>query len=74
MRLHSSKSMLKWLLTLIAALLVLGLLTPWLNRLGLGRLPGDLRVKHARGTFYFPFTSVILMSLLLSLLAWMFGR
>ena len=74
MRLHSSEPMLKWLLTLIAALLVLGLLTPWLNRLGLGRLPGDLRVKHARGTFYFPFTSVIVMSLLLSLLAWLFGR
>ena len=32
--------MLKWLITLIAALLVLGLLTPWLNRLGLGRLAG----------------------------------
>ena len=74
MRLPSSNPVLKWLLTLIAALLVLGLLTPWLNRLGLGRLPGDLRVKHARGTFYFPFTSVILTSLLLSLLAWLFGR
>jgi hypothetical protein len=74
MRLNSNKPMLKWLLTLIAGLLVLGLLTPWLNRLGLGRLPGDLRVKHARGTFYFPFTSVILASLLLSLLAWLFGR
>lgn len=73
-RLNSNKLMLKWLITLIAALLVLGLLTPWLNRLGLGRLPGDLRVKHARGTFNFPFTSVILMSLLLSLLAWLFGR
>ncbi|HWR78056.1 MAG TPA: DUF2905 domain-containing protein [Thiobacillus sp.] len=66
--------MLKWLITLIAALLVLGLLTPWLNRLGLGRLPGDLRVKRAGGTFYFPFTSVILMSLALSLLAYLFGR
>ena len=66
--------MLKWLVTLIAALLVLGLLTPWLNRMGLGRLPGDLRLKRARGTFYFPFTSVILMSLLVSLLAYLFGR
>lgn len=66
--------MLKWLLTLVAALLVLGLLTPWLTRLGLGRLPGDLQVRRARGTFYFPFTSVILMSLLLSLLAYLFGR
>ena len=66
--------MIKWLLTLLAALLVLGLLTPWLSRLGLGRLPGDVRVKHKRGVFYFPFTSVILTSLLLSLLAYLFGR
>lgn len=66
--------MLKWLVTLIAALLILGLFTPWLNRLGLGRLPGDVRIKRTRGTFYFPFTSVILMSLLLSLLAYLLGR
>lgn len=66
--------MTKWLVTLILALLILGLLTPWLNRLGLGRLPGDLRVKHKRGLFYFPFTSVILMSLALSLLAYLLGR
>jgi UDP-N-acetylmuramyl pentapeptide phosphotransferase/UDP-N-acetylglucosamine-1-phosphate transferase len=66
--------MMKWLVTLVLALLVLGLLTPWLTRLGLGRLPGDVQVKHKRGVFYFPFTSVILMSLLLSLLAWLFGR
>ncbi len=66
--------MLKWLLTLIAALLVLGLLTPRLNRLGFGRLPGDLRIKRARGTLYFPFTSVILLSLALTLLVHLFGR
>lgn len=66
--------MLKWLFTLVAALMVLGLLTPWLNRLGLGRLPGDLRVKRARGSFYFPFTSVILLSVALTLLAYLFGR
>jgi len=66
--------MTKWLVTLVLALLILGLLTPWLNRLGLGRLPGDLRVKHKRGLFYFPFTSVILMSLALSLLAYFLGR
>ena len=62
--------MLKWLVTLIAALLILGLFTPWLNRLRLGRLPGDLRIKRARGTLYFPFTSVILLTLLVHL----FGR
>ncbi|HMM46405.1 MAG TPA: DUF2905 domain-containing protein [Thiobacillaceae bacterium] len=66
--------MLKWLFTLVAALLVLGLLTPWLHRLGLGRLPGDVQLKRGRGTFYFPFTSVILTSALLSLLAYLLGR
>jgi hypothetical protein len=66
--------MVKWLATLVLALLILGLLTPWLNRLGLGRLPGDVRIKRKRGVFYFPFTSVILMSLVLSLLAYLLGR
>jgi len=66
--------MVKWLVTLVLALLVLGLLTPWLNRLGLGRLPGDVQIKHKRGVFYFPFTSVVLMSLALSLLVYLLGR
>lgn len=66
--------MVKWLVTLVLALLVLGMMTPWLNRLGLGRLPGDVRIKRVRGVFYFPFTSVIIMSLLLSLIAYLFGR
>jgi hypothetical protein len=66
--------MVKWLVTLVLALLILGLLSPWLNRLGLGHLPGDVRIKRKRGVFYFPFTSVILMSLFLSLLAYLLGR
>jgi quinol-cytochrome oxidoreductase complex cytochrome b subunit len=66
--------MMKWLVTLVLALLVLGMLTPWLNRMGLGRLPGDIRIKRKRGVFYFPFTSVIVSSLLLSLIAHLLGR
>jgi hypothetical protein len=66
--------MVKWLVTLVLALLILGMLTPWLNRLGLGRLPGDIRVQRKRGVFYFPFTSVIVTSLALSLLAYLLGR
>jgi hypothetical protein len=66
--------MMKWLVTLVLALLVLGMFTPWLNRMGLGRLPGDIRIKRKRGVFYFPFTSVIVSSLLLSLIAYLLGR
>ena len=36
--------MLKWLLTLFVALAVLSAVQPWFSRLGLGRLPGDLKV------------------------------
>ena len=36
--------MLKWFLALAIALLVLTLLSPWLSRYGLGRLPGDITV------------------------------
>ena len=66
--------MIKWLITLILALFVLGLLTPWLSRSGFGRPPGDVRFKHARGVFYFPFTSVIVLSLALTLILHLFGR
>ena len=44
--------MLKWLLTLIVALVLLSALTPWLRRLGFGRLPGDLQFKR-NGKSYF---------------------
>ena len=66
--------MLKWLFTLVLALLVLGLLSPLLTRLGIGRLPGDIRIKRARGSLYLPLTSVILMSLLLTAIVRLFGR
>ena len=35
---------------------------------------GDVRIRHKRGLFYFPFASVVLGSLLLSLIVWLLGR
>jgi hypothetical protein len=62
--------MIKWLLTILIALAVLALATPWLARLGVGRLPGDLRFT-ARGRVYFlPIAS----TLLFCALAWLIGR
>lgn len=41
---------------------------------GLGRLPGDIYVRRGSFTFYFPFTTGLVVSLLLSLLFRLFGR
>ncbi|MFB4205304.1 hypothetical protein KBTX_01466 [wastewater metagenome] len=56
------------------ALLVLGLVWPWLDRLGLGRLPGDILVRREGFTFYFPVTTSILVSVVVSILVWLFRR
>lgn len=55
-------------------LLVLGLLWPWLGRLPLGRLPGDIMLEGENWRLYFPLTSMILVSLLITLLIWLFKR
>jgi hypothetical protein len=60
--------MLKWLLTLAFVLIVLTLCTPWLRKYGLGRLPGDITLRHKGRLYYLPFTTTILLSLALTLL------
>lgn len=62
--------MLKWLVTLVVVLFVLGLLWPPLAKLGLGRLPGDLQLQHRGRKFYFPIASSIIFSLVITLLLW----
>jgi hypothetical protein len=61
--------MLKWLLTTFLALLVLTALQPWLQRLGLGRLPGDVRFKRNGRDIVLPFTSTVVLSVLLMLIS-----
>ena len=62
--------MIKWLLTILIALAVLALATPWLERLGVGRLPGDFQFK-ARGRVY---SLPIASTLLFCAVAWLVGR
>jgi hypothetical protein len=62
----------KWLLTTFLALLVLTSLQPWLQRLGIGRLPGDLRFMRKGREVVLPFTSTVLLSVLLMLIARVF--
>jgi len=61
--------LLKWLFTLIVALMVLTALAPWLSKYGLGRLPGDVRLRYKGRDYYLPFTTTILLSLALTLLS-----
>jgi hypothetical protein len=57
----------------IAALL-LGLLWPWLARLGLGRLPGDFHVQRESFSFYFPLTTSLVVSIIVTLILWLLRR
>jgi len=56
------------LITLGVVLLLLGMVWPFLARLGLGHLPGDLRVERPGLRIYAPLGSTLLISILLSVL------
>ncbi|MBL8516445.1 MAG: DUF2905 domain-containing protein [Betaproteobacteria bacterium] len=61
--------MLKWLIVLVVCVVLLGLFSRQLSRMGLGRLPGDLRFTKNGREYYLPITSTVLISLLLTLIA-----
>lgn len=60
----------RFIVTLFVALIVLTALQPWLQKLGIGRLPGDFRFRLGRREYLLPFAS----TLLLTLLAFLIGR
>ncbi|MDN5871480.1 MAG: DUF2905 domain-containing protein [Nitrococcus sp.] len=55
-------------------LVVAGLLWPIIAKLGLGRLPGDIAIKKENFAFYFPITTSIIVSLLLTLIFWLLRK
>ena len=56
------------------ALLVIGLTWPWVSRLPLGRLPGDIIIDRPSFRFYLPVTTMIVVSIMLSFILWLFRR
>ncbi len=66
--------MARTLIILGLVLVVVGALWPWLSRLGLGRLPGDIIINRGNFRFYFPLTTSILVSIVITLLLWLFRR
>jgi hypothetical protein len=59
-------------LLIFVVVILLSSLLPWLEKLGIGRLPGDLRFRLFGKSFSFPFASTILISLFVLLLARVF--
>jgi hypothetical protein len=66
--------MARFLIMLGLILLVAGLLWPYLGKLGLGRLPGDIVFTCGNTTFYFPLMTSLIISIVLSVLLWLIGR
>ncbi|OIP47028.1 MAG: DUF2905 domain-containing protein [Deltaproteobacteria bacterium CG_4_10_14_3_um_filter_60_8] len=54
--------------------LIAGLLWPWLGQLPVGRLPGDIIVSRPHYKIFIPITTMILVSLALSILFWLFKK
>ena len=61
--------MLRWLIVVFLALVLINGLTPWLKRLGLGRLPGDFQFRLFGRDWFIPLASTLVLSGLMSLIA-----
>ncbi len=62
---------------LIAAgvlLVLIGLAWPWLSKLGLGRLPGDIVVQREGFSLYFPIVTCLILSVVASVVFWLMRR
>jgi hypothetical protein len=70
----AGRAMARFLIVLGLAILVIGLLWPYLSRIGLGRLPGDIVIERDNISFYFPLVTCLLLSLLFSLVLWVVNR
>ena len=56
------------LIILGIVILVIGLLYPYIKKLGLGQLPGDLMFKSGNSTFFFPIVTCIIISVVLTII------
>lgn len=64
----------RFLITLGILLILAGIFWPWLQRMGIGHLPGDIVVEREGFRFYFPIVTSILLSLALTLIIWFINR
>ena len=61
--------MIRWMLVIFLALMLISWFTPFLQKLGLGKLPGDLRFTIFGRDWFVPITTTIVLSMVASLIA-----
>ena len=64
----------RWFIGIGLVLVVVGLLRPWLGRLGLGRLRGDIVIDRGNFRFYFPIVTCLIVSGVVWLILWFLNR
>jgi hypothetical protein len=64
----------RWLITVGAVLVIIGIAWPWLAKLPIGRLPGDIIVSKPNLKIYFPITTMVIVSIILSLIMWLLRK
>lgn len=64
--------MIRWMIVILFALMFISWLTPLLNKLGLGKLPGDIRFKIFGRECFIPLASTVLLSFVATLIAKLF--
>jgi hypothetical protein len=64
----------RMLIILGIVLIAAGLLWPFISKLGLGQLPGDIVVERPGYSFYFPVVTSLIISVVLSLVLWLVNR
>ena len=64
----------RFLIVLGLAIVIAGLLWPFLAKTGIGRLPGDIMIERENFTLYIPLMSGLLISVVLSALLWLLAR
>lgn len=64
----------RWLIIFGVVLIAAGLLWPLLQKLGLGRLPGDIVIERENFRFHFPIVTSLIISVVLSLILWLLNR
>jgi hypothetical protein len=64
----------RFLIAIGLLILIVGIAWPVVSRLGLGRLPGDIVIHRGGTTIYFPLTTCLVISVVLSLVIWVINR